>query len=385
MILNLIPFPNSESGSGDENNIAHNGDIIRYQSIFDNIKEGICVLDKNRVILDVNRTICEMLDFSEDQLIGKKIEDIVSIDFHREIVDYLSKMDGMRDNRNIEYTKSDNQTICVEVNATKIAGSKKDYIVLVSRDISERRKLQEELIQAQKMEALGTMASGIAHDFSNVLTSILGYADFMLLDEKISEDKDLSSHMNCVLKAAEEGKNLIDRLMQFSRKNGGERRVINLNNEIEEAFMMLEHSVVAGIRIIFNLYPHDIIIKMDKSALHQMLFNLVFNACDALESEGKIVITTRIEKILGDNSKELPIKPGRYAVLSVMDNGPGIPQQLQSRVFDPFFTTKKEGHGTGLGLSTIYRQLRAIGGNIELKSEPKKGSEFILYFPIIDE
>ncbi|MBT0664634.1 response regulator [Geobacter pelophilus] len=251
-------------------------------------------------------------------------------------------------------------------------------------DISQRKLLEDQLIQAQKMESIGRLAGGIAHDFNNLLTPIKGYAEFLLQD--LAEDNAAATKVERVLKAANRAQTLVQQLLSFSRKQILEMKVIDLNQTIKSFHDIMRRTIRENITIRLFLSDQGYGIRADKNQIEQVLMNLVVNAQDAIGERGEITIETAYV-LLDDEyaSNHTEVTPGRFLMLAVSDNGCGMDKETRQRIFEPFFTTKGIGKGTGLGLATVYGIVRQHGGNIWVYSEPGKGTTFKVYFPIVDD
>lgn len=251
-------------------------------------------------------------------------------------------------------------------------------------EIEERKALQEQLLQSQKMESLGSLAGGVAHDFNNVLTGILGYAQLALL--KLPEDSNVKLDLEEVVKSAERAAALTKQLLTFARKEIVEPRIVDLNALTSELDGLLKRLIGVDIELV-TLSVGDLgSVKVDPAQFEQVLVNLVVNARDAMPSGGKLIIQT--ENVVVEAPQEThrgKLDAGEYVVLSITDNGSGIDKELQKRIFDPFFTTKEKGRGTGLGLSTCYGIVKNSGGHIAVYSELGCGTTFRIYLPRVDE
>lgn len=252
---------------------------------------------------------------------------------------------------------------------------------LKMRDI-EKEQLAEQLLQSQKMEAVGTLAGGIAHDFNNILTAIIGYGN--LLQDELPEEDPFRGYVAEINRAADKAANLVRRLLIFSRKQAINPKTINLNNSILNIIELLSRLINEDVEFKVKLTEEDIFVLVDEGQLEQVLINLVTNARDAMPCGGLLSISTKCIEIKNNFCKSNgKIKPGKYAELTVMDTGTGIDAEIKDRVFDPFFTTKEIGKGTGLGLSQAYGIITNHNGFIEVDSESGKYTSFSIYLPLI--
>jgi PAS domain S-box-containing protein len=253
--------------------------------------------------------------------------------------------------------------------------------VMVGRDVTSEIMLQKQLLQSQKMEAIGTLAGGIAHDFNNLLQAVLGCTDLLLMRRK-ADDPDRQK-LEIIHHAAKDGADLISRILTFSRKAEAKTRPIDLNEEIRKAERLLRRTVPKMIEIKLALKDGVRVIDADPAQIEQVLLNLAVNAQHAMPEGGRIVIETSNAPLSDAYARaHIGAKPGQYVLLAVSDNGIGIRPEFIDRVFEPFFTTKAEGEGTGLGLSMVHGIVSQHGGHIRCYSEPDAGTSFKIYFPV---
>ncbi len=244
----------------------------------------------------------------------------------------------------------------------------------------EKRWLEEQLRQAQKMESIGKLAGGIAHDFNNLLTAIIGYSELML--NQTHNDDPLRQQIEEIKKAGERAASLTRQLLAYSRKQVLQPRVLNLNAVIAELDKMLRRLIGADIELVTRLAPELGLVKIDPNQIGQIVINLAVNARDAMPQGGKLTIeTTNAQVDEAYARKNVAVTPGQYVMLSVSDTGCGMDAQTQSRVFEPFFTTKEIGKGTGLGLSMVYGIVKQSEGDILVHSEVGQGTVFQIYLP----
>jgi len=251
-------------------------------------------------------------------------------------------------------------------------------------DISQRRQLEEQLLQNQKIESIGRLAGGIAHDFNNLLTPIIGYADFLKRD--LSEDSPAATRAGHILKAADKARILVQQLLSFSRKQILDMKVIDLNRVLDAFSEILRRTIRENIEVGLHLAPTCCGIMADAHQIEQIIMNLAVNAQDAISGNGVITLETALVQLDDEYClRHEGAVAGRHMMLAVTDNGCGMDKQTLSKVFEPFFTTKEIGHGTGLGLATVHGLVKQHGGNIWVYSEPGRGTTFKCYFPVIDE
>ena len=248
----------------------------------------------------------------------------------------------------------------------------------------EKGRLEDQLRQSQKMEAIGRLAGGVAHDFNNMLTGIIGYADLLLLS--LNRDSTLIGKVEEIKKAGKRAASLTQQLLAFSRKQLLQPKVVDLNIVVSDLKKMLLRLIGEDVELQTILDPAPWLVKVDPNQMAQVLMNLVVNARDALPQGGKVVIktaNTRLEQAFG-RKMGVTLQPGPYMLLSVQDNGLGMNEETISHIFEPFFTTKELGKGTGLGLSTVYGIIKQSGGYIWVDSHPGVGTTFQLFLPRVE-
>ncbi len=250
----------------------------------------------------------------------------------------------------------------------------------ILRDVTEQRELQRQLVQAQKMESVGTLAGGIAHDFNNILTATLGYA--LLIRKEVDDREAVLSHLQVLEHSARRAVELTRRLLSFSRSGVSDRKPVRLNEIVQEAVQLLRRTFDRSIEIRTS-YGTDLPpILGDQGQIHQVLINLCVNARDAMPGGGTLVLRTRGERMGVDGEPPRPDAPSpATVVLEVIDTGSGISREILPKIFDPFFTTKGPGAGTGLGLSIVYGIVKQHGGHVDVTSEPGRGTTFTIRFP----
>jgi PAS domain S-box-containing protein len=262
--------------------------------------------------------------------------------------------------------------------ATRMAGSIEDITERKNAD-TERDRLETQLRQAQKLEAIGTLAGGIAHDFNNILAAILGYGEMALKDAP--EGSAQRRHIDAAVSAGLRAKSLVERILAFSRSGIGERVPVHVQSVVQEALDQLQASTPAGLAIERRLDGGDAAVLGDPTQVHQVVMNLCANAVQAMRSQGKMVVSLDRVSDTGPGCITGPLPAGEYVRLQVIDSGMGIAPQVLERIFDPFFTTKSVGVGTGLGLSLVHGIVTDLGGGIDVQSEPGVGSTFTVFLP----
>jgi PAS domain S-box-containing protein len=258
------------------------------------------------------------------------------------------------------------------------------YVNIYARDVTEQKSLESQLLQSQKMDAIGKLAGGVAHDFNNVLTAIIGYSDFLHMH--MGKDDPLQQEIEEIRKAGQRAASLTHQLLAFSRRQIFQVKVLDLNTIVVGMEKMLRRLINESVSIDFFLDPALGLIRADAGQMEQALLNLVINASDAMPQGGKVTIETA-NAVLDESyaRMHISVKPGPHVRLVVSDTGTGMDKETREHLFEPFFTTKKEGKGTGLGLSMVYGIVKQSGGNIWVYSEPGKGTAFKIYLPQVFE
>jgi PAS domain S-box-containing protein len=251
------------------------------------------------------------------------------------------------------------------------------------RDVTEHRRLQQELLQSQKLEAVGRLAGGIAHDFNNLLTTILGYSELLLRGRP--DDAELQEDVGEIRKASERAASLTRQLLAFSRKQVIEPRVLDLNALVGESIRMLRPLIGEDIELSTVLAPNLPSVRADPVQIEQVIVNLAVNARDAMPGGGKILLETAVRRIDAGSARPGGLAAGDFVTLRVTDTGSGMDEATQERIFEPFFTTKEKGKGTGLGLSTAYGIVKQSGGDIRVRSARQAGSTFEILLPALRE
>jgi len=357
----------------------------KYTSLFDNSNDGVAVLNREGTIVDVNRKFCELHGFEKDDLLGMPIKFLEAGDY-KEKEDRMSRiLNGEALIFETQHYRKDKSKISLEVSSKAIEIGGELCVQSIHRDITEKKRLQEQLFQSQKMESIGMLASGIAHDFNNMLTSILGNVE--LLHEFGNLEADAKQRVKTIENSVRKAGQMVSKIMSFIRRGDHETVPINLNDVIRDtleltATIMTKKNIEIKAEISEGPPP---VILSDANQIEQVIMNLLVNAADAMPDGGTITIRTSLVELKQEASRiHALLKPGRYAVLEISDTGTGIPDEIRMRIFDPFFTTKEHGKGTGLGLSIVYGIVKNHNGVINLKTEVGRGTTFEIYLPATD-
>jgi two-component system, cell cycle sensor histidine kinase and response regulator CckA len=363
----------------------------RYQNLIDHLGEGICTIDSDHRITFVNPAACGILGERSGNLIGKKLMDFLGytdLDFLCESSAERAKTE--RSVYELDTVKPDGKKSHLLVTATTQPSQNGDLseTLLLLRDITDLKRVQEEqselqtkLMQIQKMEAVGKLAGGVAHDFNNTLSIILGYGELLLLETRGNDT--LYEKVKEIVEAGHRSADLTRKLLGISRKHSPEMDVVDLNNVVRGLEKMLRSLVGEDTVIDISLSPVPVTVMADRSQLEQIIMNLIFNSKQAIERDGRISITTdRVHPENLSSPAGSDPAPGDFSLLSVSDNGCGMDADTLDRIFDPFFTTKIDG--TGLGLSNVHDIIQKLGGYISPESEPGEGSVFRIWIPYCD-
>jgi two-component system, cell cycle sensor histidine kinase and response regulator CckA len=352
----------------------------RANAILASVQDAIIIHDLDGHILEVNPAMLAMYGFDRHQIVGLSIEDISSTDNPlREIHEQWRHLAvGHSQRFNWQAKHADGTSFPVDVVLTRSEFNVQPVLVACIRDMSEHTHLQEQLLRSQRLEAIGKLAGGMAHDFNNILVPILGYSELLLL--KIPANGPEHNSVLQIAKAAKLASGLTKQLLSFGRNAALEVTVFNLNALINGFEKMLCRLIREDIQLIFSLEPGLANISGDRFQIEQVLMNLVVNARDALPNGGTILIETKNAAVESETLAPDKLPTGQI-VLKVSDNGIGMPPEVQARLFEPFFTTKEVGHGTGLGLSTVFGVVQQHKGTIQVESTPNVGSTFTIGFP----
>jgi PAS domain S-box-containing protein len=355
----------------------------RFRKLFESNTIGIAIMDLAGRTLEANDAYLAMIGYTRQELLSGEIRlDTLTPpeygDRDRAAVAELQRT-GATTPWEKEIFRKDGSRVPVLIGVAMLQASEATCIAYIV-DLSERRQLEEQFRQAQKMEAVGQLAGGVAHDFNNLLTAILGYAD--LLAGRLKPESAESEDLNEIRKAGERAAALTRQLLAFSRQQVLERKVLDLNYLIADVEKMLGRLIGEDITLVTALDPGLRRVWADAGQLEQVIMNLAVNARDAMPQGGKLTIeTANVELDDAYARQHVTVRPGSFVMLAVSDNGTGMDAATLSRVFEPFFTTKERGRGTGLGLATVYGIVKQSGGHVWAYSEPGKGTSFKVYLP----
>src|SRR3984957_6773521 len=355
---------------------------LNFRSLVTNAPYGICRCDSTGKILDANPAFLQLLGHSSvDQLVRQHIFGLYAeTDQWFELADFLRSAEPFK-GLTAEWKRKDASTTLVRISGRSVSSGPEGEVVfeLFAEDVTERRVLEQQLRQSQKMEAVGRLAGGIAHDFNNLLMVISGYSEFLL--ERLGAEPHLRGPAQEIASAAERASSLTRQLLAFSRKQMLAPRIVNLNDVTTENIKMLTRMIGEDVDLVMvpspNLWP----VRADAGQIEQVIVNLAVNARDAMPSGGKLTIETSNVTLDEDYARtHTPLHAGDYVMVAISDTGIGMDNEPQTHIFEPCFTSKGT-KGTGLGLSTVYGIIKQSGGYIWVHSEVGKGTTFKIYLP----
>jgi PAS domain S-box-containing protein len=334
------------------------------------------------VILECNSSALRKGNLKREDLIGKSVVELglyANASDREEDMRLLQEADGFAEREiQIRHPTGSMHTVIVAARNIEVGGE--PCVLTVARDVTEQRELEEQLRQAQKMEAVGQLAGGIAHDFNNLLVVISGYGESLL--EQLEPGSELSEAAGEIVRAASRAASLTHQLLAFGRRQSLQPRILDLNEVVRDTESLLRRLIGEEIALSLRLEPQLGLVTADPGQIQQMLLNLAVNARDAMPEGGPLVIQTRnLSPREARRVRGIELAAAEYVCMSVTDAGVGIPTGAEDQIFEPFFTTKEPGHGTGLGLSTVYGIAKQSGGDIRVESKPGEGTTFEIFFP----
>jgi PAS domain S-box-containing protein len=353
-----------------------------HRSVVDGSTDLIALLDEEHEVLLASPACLSILGYSPEELVGTKLAAFIHPDdllaARANVVD-----DAVAEPTTVRMRHRDGQWVLVEGITTPMRNEEGaiELTLVIGRDVTEKERLQEQLRQAQKLEAVGRLAGGIAHDFNNLLTAVRGYAELLLIDLDPEDDSARESARE-IARAAERAASLTGQLLAFSRKQVLQPQLIDLNEVIAGMAPMLRRTLGDDVVLSTSLAPDTGATLADPTQLEQVLLNLAINGRDAMPEGGTLQIATTMLEL--DEKDELPhadLKPGSYVMLTVADSGLGVEPDVVESIFDPFFTTKEVGQGTGLGLATVHGIVSESGGAVWVESVCGQGTCFTVCLP----
>ncbi|MBU0729387.1 MAG: DUF3365 domain-containing protein [Proteobacteria bacterium] len=386
--LNFISL-NKRIAERKDSEIALENSEARFRELFDRMSSGVAVFNainnaEDFIFVDINKASEHIERLSREEVIGKSVVEVFPSIKEFGLFEVLQK---------VWRTGETAQHGAKEYKDNRIRGWRENFVyklpsgevVSIYRDMTRAKLAEENLQQAQKMEAIGTLAGGVAHDFNNILTAIIGYAELSLISTP--QESNIHGHLEKIVKSGKRATDLVKQILTFSRQTDQERRVLLLQPAIKEALKLLRGTLPTTIEIHQEIETDCDPVLADVTQIHQVIMNLCTNAYHAMREKGG-VLSVKLKEVKFDEnhpSKHPELGPGKYAQISVRDTGHGMDKETLLRIFDPYFTTKKHGEGTGLGLATVHGIIKNHEGVIDVVSAPDKGTTFTLYFPIVED
>ncbi len=360
-----------------------------WEHTFDSISDFVSVHDSEFRLVKVNKSLADFLGRPAEDLIGLRCHEI----FHglHQAWNGCPHSEVLRTSKTVSRKVDDpniGRPLLITVSPIFDENGRVTSSVHIARDLSDLKKaehnqqiLRDQLVQAQKMECVGQLAGGVAHDFNNYLTSILGFSEMILLSPETPEK--IVEYVTSIRKAGEHSAALVGQLLAFSRKQILEIRPVDIDSLIHNLAKMLNRLISEDIEVLFRLQAKSHAVMADPIQIEQVIMNLVVNGRDAMSQGGQLTLKTAVEDIAEDQGMRMDnLLPGKYVRITIRDTGCGIPPELQTRIFEPFFTTKEKGKGTGLGLATVFGIIAQHNGRILCESEMGKGTSFHVFLPV---
>jgi two-component system, cell cycle sensor histidine kinase and response regulator CckA len=353
----------------------------RYRRIIETTNEGVWMIDTESRTTFVNARLASMLGWTAAEITGKPIDNFIHDDSLVAISENLARREaGAARQAEVRLKRQDGAELWVLLDSTPAFDGSGRYegALAMVMDVTERKRLEEQLRQSQKMEAVGRLAGGIAHDFNNMLTPILSYASLMIAD--LEAGHAMRADLREIQKAAERATALVGQLLAFSRQKVVQLQPLDLNERVRSMEKMLRPLIGEHIELGVRLERKPAIVYADATEIEQVIMNLVLNARDAMPNGGKLSIETAHAELDEVHRGSAPTH-GSHVMLIVSDTGIGMDAETQARIFEPFFTTKQQRKGTGLGLATVYAVVTKYQGSVRVFSEPERGTTFKIYLP----
>jgi PAS domain S-box-containing protein len=354
----------------------------RLRAILHSMVDGVVVVDEHGAITSCNPAAEKIFGRNSKEVVHRALRNFFSPEDQALYNDYLSQYLHQSEPKIIEVTalRHDGTSLPIDLAASQISRTGGQMLIVVVRDISGRKRLEEQFRQSQKMEAIGRLAGGIAHDFNNLMQAILGYSN--LLNQRLAPGDPQRETVDQIEKSADRATALTRQLLAFSRKQVLQPKLLALNTVVAEMNKLLRRLIGEVIHLEIRLGNPTAHVRADPGQLEQVILNLSINARDAMPKGGTLFIeTTTVELDGSEHGFSGPFKPGSYASIRITDTGSGMAPEVQAHLFEPFFTTKELGKGTGLGLSIVYGIVKQSGGEITVNSEVGRGTTFQIFLP----
>ena len=362
----------------------------KYQDLYDNAPDMFASVNaKTAIVINCNQTLADQLGYTKEEIIGRPIFDMytpISAEYAKENIFPVFVSTGTIEGEELQLQRKDGSKIDVNLNVTAVSDEKGNILQgrLIWRDITERKKLEAQLQQSQKMEAIGTLAGGIAHDFNNILNIIVGNTELAM--DNVPEWNPAHQNLVETRRASLRARDVVKQILAFSRHSKEEKMPIRIAPIITESLKLLRASIPTTIEIRLNLSAEQDTILADAAQINQVLMNLCSNAAYAMRENGG-VLEVSLDNIQIDEDAKVAyhgLTPGDYIRLIVNDTGSGIAPEIIERIFDPYFTIKSAGKGNRMGLAVVHGIITSHGGNITANSEPGKGATFEVVFPVVE-
>ncbi len=357
---------------------------LKYRTLFQTSRDAIYITTREGKFVDFNQSTLDLFGYTQEEMFNLNAKELYVNPEDRDKYQQMIEKNGfVKDFETKLRCKNGSEIFCL-ITATARIDTEGNIIGYhgIIHNITDRKKLEQQLLQAQKMEVIGQLAGGIAHDFNNILTAIIGYGTILLME--MNKDDPLKDDVNQILSAAQRAANLTQALLTFSRKHVIIPKPVNINETIKVLGRLLSKLIGEDIEFSVKTADTNMTVLADTTQIEQVLMNLITNARDAMPEGGSLIISTE----LAEFDREFITahgygKPGAYALISVADTGHGMDEHTKEKIFEPFFTTKEEGKGTGLGLAMVYGIVKQHEGYINVMSSPGNGTTFKIYLPLI--
>ncbi len=359
-----------------------------FHAVWENSVDGMRLTDADGKVIAINEAYCKLVGISRSEIEGKPLTSVYADSEHPDqmLQDYCKRFQSRNIKRQAEsrLVMRTGKSLTLEFTASFVELRGREPMVLtIFRDVSNQKKLEEQFRQAQKMEAIGQLAGGVAHDFNNILTVIHGHASLLLADSRLPESAASSQQ---IIESVERAAALTRQLLTFSRRQVLETRRLDINEVVSRMGSMLGRLLGEDVTMQVRYWPQPAFVQADRGMVEQIILNLAVNARDAMPKGGQISLQINPCDIDQSHVQQQPqARAGRFVCLSVTDTGTGIPADVLPHIFEPFFTTKEVGKGTGLGLATVYGIVKQHSGWLEVETEAGRGTSFKIYLPALDE